>query len=60
MPIGAGRDAQILARKLPAAMLFAPSIKGVSHHWTGDTSEADIVLGCQVVADAVEEIARSA
>ncbi|HEY6722055.1 MAG TPA: M20/M25/M40 family metallo-hydrolase, partial [Burkholderiales bacterium] len=60
MPSGAGHDAQILARKLPAAMLFVPSIKGVSHHWTEDTSEADIVLGCQVLADAAEEIARLA
>jgi N-carbamoyl-L-amino-acid hydrolase len=39
-------------------MLFVPSIKGVSHHWTEDTSEADIVLGCQALADAAEEIAR--
>ena len=60
MPSGAGHDAQILARKLPAAMLFVPSIKGVSHHWSEDTSEADIVLGCQTFADAAEEIARNA
>jgi beta-ureidopropionase / N-carbamoyl-L-amino-acid hydrolase len=60
MPSGAGHDAQILARKLPSAMLFVPSIKGVSHHWTEDTSEADIVLGCQTLADAAEEIALAA
>jgi beta-ureidopropionase / N-carbamoyl-L-amino-acid hydrolase len=58
MPSGAGHDAQILARKLPAGMLFVPSIKGVSHHWTENTNEADIVLGCQTLADAAEEIAR--
>jgi beta-ureidopropionase / N-carbamoyl-L-amino-acid hydrolase len=58
MPSGAGHDAQILARKLPAGMLFVPSIKGVSHHWTEDTSEADIILGCQTLADAAEEIVR--
>jgi N-carbamoyl-L-amino-acid hydrolase len=57
MPSGAVHDAQILTRKLPAGMLFVPSIKGVSHHWTEDTSEADIVLGCQALADAAEEIA---
>jgi N-carbamoyl-L-amino-acid hydrolase len=57
MPSGAGHDAQILARKLPSAMLFVPSIRGVSHHWTEDTSEADIVLGCLALADAAEEIA---
>ena len=60
MPSGAGHDAQILARKLPSAMLFVPSIKGVSHHWTEDTSEADIVLGCQTLADAAEKIALAA
>jgi N-carbamoyl-L-amino-acid hydrolase len=59
MPSGAGHDAQILARKIPA-MLFVPSIKGVSHHWEEDTSQADIVLGCQAFADAAEEIAREA
>ncbi len=58
MPSGAGHDAQILARKLPAAMLFVPSINGVSHHWTENTSEADIVLGCQALADAAAEIVR--
>ncbi len=60
MPSAAGHDAQILARKIPAAMLFVPSIKGVSHHWAEDTSEADIVLGCQALADAAETIAREA
>ena len=42
--------------RLPAAMLFVPSIGGISHHWTEDTSEADIVLGCAVLADAAEAI----
>jgi beta-ureidopropionase / N-carbamoyl-L-amino-acid hydrolase len=58
MPSAAGHDAQILARKIPAAMLFVPSIGGVSHHWTEDTHEADIILGCQVLADAAEAIFR--
>jgi N-carbamoyl-L-amino-acid hydrolase len=56
MPSGAGHDAQILATRLPAGMLFVPSIGGISHHWTEDTSEADIVLGCAALADAAEEI----
>jgi beta-ureidopropionase / N-carbamoyl-L-amino-acid hydrolase len=56
MPSGAGHDAQIVAKCLPAAMLFVPSIGGVSHHWTEDTSEADIALGCAVLADAAAEI----
>jgi beta-ureidopropionase / N-carbamoyl-L-amino-acid hydrolase len=58
MPSGAGHDAQWLARKLPAAMMFVPSINGVSHHWTENTSDADIVLGAQVFADAIVEALR--
>ena len=37
MPSGAGHDAQWLARKLPAAMMFVPSIGGISHHWSENT-----------------------
>jgi N-carbamoyl-L-amino-acid hydrolase len=59
MPSGAGHDAQNFARHIPAGMLFVPSIGGISHHWSEDTKEADIVLGAQVFADAVAEVARS-
>ncbi|CAN5896119.1 Zn-dependent hydrolase [soil metagenome] len=58
MPSGAGHDAQILAQKLPAAMMFVPSIGGISHHFTENTAEADIVLGCQVFTDAAAKILR--
>ncbi|MER9495859.1 hydantoinase/carbamoylase family amidase [Mesorhizobium sp. M0320] len=58
MPSGAGHDAQVVARKLRAAMLFVPSIGGVSHHWSENTDDADLVLGCQVLADAAEMILR--
>jgi N-carbamoyl-L-amino-acid hydrolase len=40
--------------------MFIPSINGVSHHWSEDTSEADIVLGAQVFADAALAILKSA
>ena len=55
MPSGAGHDAQILAQRLPAAMMFVPSIGGISHHFTENTEDADIVLGCQVFADAAQD-----
>ena len=58
MPSGAGHDAQWLARKLPAAMMFVPSIGGISHHWTENTSDEDIVLGAQVFADAIVKALR--
>jgi N-carbamoyl-L-amino-acid hydrolase len=60
MPSGAGHDAQQLARVMPAAMLFVPSIGGISHHWSEDTAEADIVLGCQVLAGAAADLLASA
>ena len=43
----------MIAQKMPSSMLFIPSINGVSHHWTEDTSDADIALGAQVYVDAV-------
>jgi N-carbamoyl-L-amino-acid hydrolase len=58
MPSGAGHDAQWLARKLPSAMMFVPSIGGISHHWTENTSDEDIVLGAQVFADAIVKALR--
>jgi beta-ureidopropionase / N-carbamoyl-L-amino-acid hydrolase len=56
MPSGAGHDAQILSRRMRSAMLFVPSLNGISHHWAEDTKEADIVLGAQVFADAAAAI----
>jgi N-carbamoyl-L-amino-acid hydrolase len=60
MPSGAGHDAQYLARVMPSSMLFVPSIGGISHHWTEDTAEEDIVLGAQVFVDAAERMLRGA
>jgi N-carbamoyl-L-amino-acid hydrolase len=54
MPSGAGHDAQYLARVMPAAMMFVPSIGGISHHWSENTSDEDLVLGAQVYCDGVE------
>src|SRR3984957_7887050 len=60
MPSGAGHDAQVLAERMKSAMLFVLSMGGRSHHYAENTKDADIVLGCQVLADAAAEIlARS-
>lgn len=56
MPSGAGHDAQILAERVPAGMLFVPSIGGISHHYAEDTKDEDIVLGCQVMVDAAASL----
>ncbi len=60
MPSAAGHDAQIIAHRLPAGMMFVPSIGGVSHHYSEDTDEADIILGCQVFADGAARILAAA
>ena len=53
LPSGAFHDAGIISAMLPAAMLFIPSIGGISHDFAEDSRDDDIVLGCQVLADAV-------
>ena len=59
MPSGAGHDAQVISHKLRAGMMFIPSLKGISHHWSEDTREEDIVLGAQVFADAAAAILKA-
>jgi N-carbamoyl-L-amino-acid hydrolase len=54
MPSGAGHDAQNIARHMPAAMLFVPSIGGISHHWAENTKDEDLALGVQVLGNAAE------
>jgi N-carbamoyl-L-amino-acid hydrolase len=56
MPSGAVHDAQIVARVIPAAMMFVPSIDGISHHWAENTADGDIVLGARVFADAIANV----
>ncbi len=53
MPSAAIHDGTVLAPHLPCAMLFIPSINGVSHDFSEDSHHEDIVLGCQVLADGV-------
>jgi beta-ureidopropionase / N-carbamoyl-L-amino-acid hydrolase len=60
LPSAAGHDAAVLSYRMPAGMLFIPSLGGISHHWSEDTKEDDIVLGAQVFADAAEGILRAA
>jgi N-carbamoyl-L-amino-acid hydrolase len=56
MPSGAGHDAQILSTVMPAGMLFVPSIRGISHHWTENTADADIVTGAEVFVEACRRL----
>jgi N-carbamoyl-L-amino-acid hydrolase len=58
LPSGAGHDAMVAARFMPAAMMFIPSIGGISHDVRENTADADIVFGCEVLADAVARMRR--
>jgi len=56
MPSGALHDATNVAELMPVAMLFVPSINGISHAFEEDTAEADLVAGLRVLARAVEAL----
>jgi N-carbamoyl-L-amino-acid hydrolase len=56
MPSGAGHDAQVIAPLIPSAMMFIPSIGGISHHWTENTCDEDIAKGAQVFVDAIGRV----
>jgi N-carbamoyl-L-amino-acid hydrolase len=56
MPSAAGHDAQILSTIMPSGMLFVPSIGGISHHWTENTADADIVTGAAVFVETCRRL----
>lgn len=56
MPSGALHDASNMARLMPSAMLFVPSINGISHDFAEDTHEANLITGLRVMADAVSRL----
>ncbi|MBC5811154.1 MAG: Zn-dependent hydrolase [Candidatus Eremiobacteraeota bacterium] len=55
---GAGHDATCLSRVAPAAMLFVPSVGGVSHIGAERTEDRDLELGVAVLAAAIIEVDR--
>jgi len=59
LPSAAGHDAAVLSYRMPSGMMFIPSLRGISHHWSEDTKEEDIMLGAQVFADAADRILRA-
>lgn len=54
---GAGQDAQMLARMCPTAMIFVPSVKGISHNPNEFTPADALVAGADVLLDVVKELA---
>ena len=53
MPSGAGHDAQMLARICPTAMVFTPSVNGLSHNIAEFTEATDIEAGANVLLQVV-------
>ncbi len=53
LPSGALHDATNVSALMPVAMLFVPSIGGISHAFEEDTDEADLVAGLKILAGAV-------
>ena len=58
MPSGAGHDAQALAMIMPAAMLFVPSIDGISHSPLEECRPEDIEAGVLALYKTVERLIR--
>ena len=56
MPSGAGHDAQMLARVCPTAMVFTPSVGGLSHNIAEFTEDVDIEAGANVLLQVVLDL----
>jgi beta-ureidopropionase / N-carbamoyl-L-amino-acid hydrolase len=54
---GAGHDAQMLARVCPTAMIFVPSIAGLSHNLAEDTAPEDLEAGANVLLHTLVTLA---
>jgi len=59
MPSGAGHDAQMMQRICPTAMIFVPSVAGLSHNVKEHTEAADLAAGAQVLANLLLELAEA-
>lgn len=56
---GAGHDAQMMARLCPAAMIFVPSIDGISHNPREHTPAADLEAGANVLLDVIQDLSKA-
>jgi N-carbamoyl-L-amino-acid hydrolase len=59
MTSGAGHDAQMLARICPSAMIFVPSVKGISHNPAEHTAPEDLVAGTNVLLHTLVKLAST-
>ena len=59
MPSGAGHDAQMLARVCPTAMIFVPSVNGISHNAAEHTETVDLVAGANILLHTMLTLSAS-
>ena len=59
MTSGAGQDAQMLARMCPTAMIFVPSIGGVSHNPAESTRPMHVELGANVLLATMLRLSKA-
>ena len=56
---GAGHDAMCVPENIPAAMIFVPSVMGISHNINEFTEEKDIETGTVVMLETILEADKS-
>ena len=57
MTSGAGHDAQMMTRICPAAMIFVPSVGGISHNPGEFTRPEDLAAGADVLLQVMVRLA---
>jgi allantoate deiminase len=57
LPSGAGHDALVVGRVVPAGMIFVPSQGGISHHPAERTAPEHCEIGVRVLARTIRELA---
>jgi allantoate deiminase len=57
MPSGAGHDSQLMATRVPTAMVFVPSVEGLSHTPDEFSTLEDCTRGASVLATALHRLA---
>ena len=57
MTSGAGHDAQMMARLCPTAMVFVPSVQGISHNPAEHTAPEHLAAGADVLLHTLLELA---
>jgi N-carbamoyl-L-amino-acid hydrolase len=60
MTSGAGHDAQMMARVCPSAMIFVPSVRGISHNAAEYTAPEHLAAGAEVLLHTLLDLCDQA